>query len=59
MFTGIQTARCWLRYFKETDLPAFAAYRADPAVAQFQSWTSYSYDDAMALYQDLTGKAFA
>ncbi len=59
MFTGIQTARCRLRCFKETDLPAFAVYRADPAVARFQSWTTYSYDDAMALYQDVTGKAFA
>ena len=58
MFTGIETARCRLRCFKETDLPAFVAYRANPAVARFQSWTTYSYDDAMALYQDVTGKAF-
>jgi RimJ/RimL family protein N-acetyltransferase len=39
-------------------LKAFAAYRAEPEVARFQSWFSYSYEDAVALFKDVTGKAF-
>lgn len=39
------------------DLIAFTAYRADPNVARYQSWTDYHYQDALSLlnltnYQD-------
>jgi len=29
----------------QDDLHAFVAYRADPEVARFQSWSDYSLDD--------------
>ncbi len=47
----ITTPRCLLRGFHERDLQAFAAYRADPEVARYQSWSSYSMDDARAFYE--------
>jgi len=43
----IVTQRLVLRPFQLDDLPAFAAYRSDPDVAQFQSWdTPYSLAEA-------------
>ncbi len=47
----ISTPRCLLRGFTERDLEAFAAYRAEPEVARYQSWSSYSMEDARALYE--------
>ncbi|MGV3526287.1 MAG: GNAT family N-acetyltransferase [Candidatus Sericytochromatia bacterium] len=58
MFTDIDTERCRIRLFREADLHAFSAYRAEPEVTRFQSWSSYSYEDAVALYKDVTGKTF-
>jgi RimJ/RimL family protein N-acetyltransferase len=42
----LTSARLTLRPLQPTDLPAFAAYRADPAVARFQSWEPYSLAQA-------------
>ena len=43
----IVTDRLCLRPFEAADLPAFAAYRAHPEVARYQSWdTAYSIADA-------------
>ena len=43
----IVTERLRLRPFRAADLPAFVAYRSDPAVARHQSWEpSYSMHDA-------------
>lgn len=50
--------RCKLRPFRESDLSKFCAYRSLPEVAQFQSWDSYSFEDALALYCDLQNKDF-
>jgi len=36
----LKTPRLILRPFEEADLPAFAAYRSDPEVARYQSWTT-------------------
>jgi RimJ/RimL family protein N-acetyltransferase len=58
MSIEFETARCRLRPFRVTDLQAFAAYRSDPEVARYQSWSSYSHDEAVALYEDLAGKPF-
>lgn len=58
MFTNKETNRCQLRYFREADLNAFTAYRSEPEVARFQSWESYSHEEAVALYKDVKGKAF-
>ena len=46
----LETARCRLRDFAERDLPAFVRYRATPEVAHFQSWSSYTLEDAQRLY---------
>jgi RimJ/RimL family protein N-acetyltransferase len=41
------TARLLLRRFEAADLPAMVAYRSDPAVARYQSWTpDWSLADA-------------
>ena len=40
------TDRLVLRRFQESDLEAFLAYRNDPDVARYQSWTSTSREDA-------------
>lgn len=58
MSIEFETERCRLRPFRLADLLAFAAYRADPEIAQYQSWSDYSYDDALALYEDMAGKPF-
>jgi RimJ/RimL family protein N-acetyltransferase len=50
--------RCSLRLFSERDLPIFARYRAEPAVARYQSWSSYSLQDAQQLYKTLAKTAF-
>lgn len=41
-----------LRRLRETDLESLAAYRSDPAVAQYQSWPSeWGLDDARRLFE--------
>ena len=47
------TERCVLRPFREADLPVFAAYRADPEVGRYQSWSAYTMDDARAFYEEM------
>lgn len=56
---GVFAKRCKLRHFIEADLRKFAAYRALPEIAQYQSWDTYHYEDALDLYRDLQSKAFA
>jgi RimJ/RimL family protein N-acetyltransferase len=49
-----KTSRLLLRPFQETDLAAFVAYRSDPDVAHYQSWTSpYTLDQAMAFLREM------
>ncbi|HEY6565985.1 MAG TPA: GNAT family N-acetyltransferase [Actinomycetota bacterium] len=45
-FTTIETERLVLRRFADADAPVFAAYRADPEVARYQSWDGFTVDDA-------------
>ncbi len=47
----LRTQRFLIRAFNEEDLEAFARYRADAAVAKYQSWTNFSYADALAHFQ--------
>jgi RimJ/RimL family protein N-acetyltransferase len=52
----IRTERLLLRPFSEPDLPAFAAYRADPDVARFQSWEpGFGLADAREFLADQRG----
>ena len=44
----LATSRLILRRFQGSDLEAFLAYRNDPDVARYQSWTSYSREEAEA-----------
>ncbi|WKE64580.1 GNAT family N-acetyltransferase [Gallaecimonas kandeliae] len=43
----------------ERDLPAFAAYRAKPEVARYQSWEDYDLARAKALLAEVQAKPFA
>src|ERR1700736_3478605 len=51
-FTTIETPRLYLRRFRESDLPAFIAYRNDPLVAKYQSWEGISESEADAFLQE-------
>jgi RimJ/RimL family protein N-acetyltransferase len=42
------TRRLVLRRFRDSDLEAFLAYRSDPEVARYQSWATYSREEAEA-----------
>ena len=49
-----KTPRLLLRPFQETDLESFAAYRSDPVVARYQSWSSpYTLDQARAFLKEM------
>lgn len=52
-FIPLQTPRVLLRHFREDDLTRFLAYRNDPEVARYQSWTSYSEKAAQAFIQEM------
>ncbi|WP_299795692.1 GNAT family protein [uncultured Shewanella sp.] len=54
-----QTERIICREFEPDDLEAFAAYRALPEVARYQSWSEYCYRDALALYEEMNKVPFA
>jgi RimJ/RimL family protein N-acetyltransferase len=45
----IVTERLVLRLLQPEDVPAFAAYRADPEVARYQGWDSYTLADGERL----------
>ncbi|HEX7313518.1 MAG TPA: GNAT family protein [Pyrinomonadaceae bacterium] len=45
-FTKIETERLVLRRFEDKDLAAFLAYVNDPLVARYQSWESYTEEQA-------------
>ncbi len=50
----LKTQRLQLRPLQESDLPTFAAYRSDPEVARYQSWTPpYSLDQAVAFLEGM------
>ena len=48
----LKTERLVLRPFMERDLPSFVAYRKDPTVARYQSWTTYDMDRAIAFLRE-------
>jgi RimJ/RimL family protein N-acetyltransferase len=49
----IYTSRFIIRAFNITDLVNFTRYRQQPCIAKYQSWSSYSLEDAHALYDDM------
>ncbi len=46
----IKTKNYKIRSFEQRDLVAFTAYRSDENVARYQSWTDFSYEDAVSLF---------
>jgi RimJ/RimL family protein N-acetyltransferase len=53
-FLPQQTERLTLRRFIEADLDRFLAYRHDPVVARFQSWSMLSEDEAIAFIHEMS-----
>ncbi|MGH8283744.1 MAG: GNAT family N-acetyltransferase [Gammaproteobacteria bacterium] len=58
MIISLVSQRCRLRPLSEKDLAVFSQYRAVPSIARFQSWSSYSLDDAKELYETQTRTGF-
>ncbi|MEE9329945.1 MAG: GNAT family N-acetyltransferase [Parvularculaceae bacterium] len=54
----IATERLLLRRFERGDLPIFVAYRNDPQIAKYQSWTSYSMSEASKFFEQQSKLAF-
>lgn len=52
----LETPRLCLRRFQPEDTAAFAAYRSDPVIARYQSWTApLSVESAASLVRRLAG----
>ncbi|MBU2178129.1 MAG: GNAT family N-acetyltransferase [Gammaproteobacteria bacterium] len=47
-----------IRAFTKNDLAVFASYRAEEAVARYQSWEHYTYQDAVALFEAMDYATF-
>lgn len=52
-FQQLHSSRLLLRRFRNDDLATFLAYRNDPDVARYQSWTSYTEREARLLISDM------
>jgi RimJ/RimL family protein N-acetyltransferase len=55
-FDRIESARLVLRRFADADLAAFHAYLNDPLVARYQSWESYTVQQARELIEGQKGR---
>lgn len=55
----LTTARLIIRSFNEADLDIFTQYRSCPEVAKYQSWTDYTYAEALALFNSTDYANFA
>jgi RimJ/RimL family protein N-acetyltransferase len=53
-FTSIESDRLLLRRFTEADLLPFLAYLNDPIVARYQTWESYSEQQAAKVIEEQT-----
>ncbi len=49
-FERLTSARLVLRRFRATDIETFVRYRADPAVARFQSWQDFGAADGQEFF---------
>jgi RimJ/RimL family protein N-acetyltransferase len=52
-FTAIESARLLLRRFADADLTAFLAYINDPLVARYQTWESYTEEQARGVIEQM------
>ena len=54
-FRGLRSERLSLRRLVPVDAAAICAYRALPEVARYQSWESYTLDDAVTMIAEQAG----
>ena len=54
----LKTENYVIRAFEIKDLEAFALYRSQEMVAKYQSWTSYTYQDAVQLFESMDYSTF-
>jgi RimJ/RimL family protein N-acetyltransferase len=52
-FTVLETPRLILRRFHPIDLQDFSKYRSHPEVALYQSWVTFTLDDAKKLFEEM------
>jgi len=52
-FTELRTERLVIRRFRPEDVEAFAAYRADPDVARYQSWEAFTRAQAETFVEEI------
>jgi RimJ/RimL family protein N-acetyltransferase len=55
-FVNLESPRLVLRRFAEHDLAAFLAYLNDPLVARYQSWESYTEQQAREVIEQQKGR---
>lgn len=55
VFTSIKSARLVLRRFADADLAPFFAYINDPLVARYQTWVSYTEEQARDIIERQKG----
>ena len=53
MTTYFETERLRVRRFTDADVDAFVAYRADPDVARYQSWSDYTMEQGRAFVESM------
>ncbi len=56
VFVNIESPRLVLRRFADADLAEFLAYLNDPLVARYQSWESYTEEQARELIEQQKGR---
>lgn len=54
----LNTDHLIIRAFQRKDLEQFARYRASDAVARYQSWTDFTYNDAVELFESTDYSTF-
>jgi len=54
----LKTENFVIRPFKRKDLETLAKYRSQEIVAKYQSWTNYTYQDAVELFESMDYSTF-
>jgi RimJ/RimL family protein N-acetyltransferase len=54
----LKTENLVIRAFERKDLDVFALYRSQEMVAKYQSWASYTYQDAIELFEGMDYSAY-
>ncbi len=54
----LRTKNFVIRAFERKDLEAFSQYRSQEVVAKYQSWTGFTYQDAVELFDSMDYSTF-